>query len=74
MTKRLAASALGPRLEALRDRHRQLDALVHEEYRRPLPDLDRLRSLKRDRLRLKDALSELEGTMRTIARAPGQNH
>lgn len=73
MTKRLPAAALGPRLEALRARHRRLDALVHEEYARPLPDPGRLHSLKRDRLRLRDNLSELEGTMRTIARVPSRD-
>jgi len=74
MRTRVSARALGPRLEALRTRHRRLDTLVHEEYGRPLPDFDLLRSLKRDRLRLKDALSELEGTMRTIARTPHRTH
>lgn len=74
MKKRLSPAALGPRLEALRARHRRIDTLVHEEYARPLPDLGRLRALKRDRLRLKDALSELEGTPGLLDRGRHRFH
>ncbi|MBN2906299.1 MAG: YdcH family protein [Rhodobacteraceae bacterium] len=74
MTKRLSPGALGPRIAALRARHRRLDAMVHDEHARPLPDLVRLRRLKSDRLRLKDALSELEGALRTLDRGRHRIH
>lgn len=64
-----APGALGARIEALRARHRALDAQVTGEQRRPMPDLARLKALKRDRLRLKDAIFACEGALRTVDRA-----
>ncbi|SIO45802.1 Protein of unknown function [Rhodovulum sp. ES.010] len=69
MPRQIAGDGLGARIETLRARHRALDEEVRAEYRRPLPDLARLTALKRERLRLKDTLSDYDGALRTIARA-----
>jgi uncharacterized protein len=41
---------------SLKSRHADLDARIHEEERRPLPDAPLLVRLKKEKLRLKDAL------------------
>jgi hypothetical protein len=43
-----------PRIASLRERHAALDTAVSDEASRRIPDLDRLHSLKRQKLRLKD--------------------
>ena len=48
-----------PHLEMLRDKHARLDQVINEEYARPHPDEARLHELKREKLRLKDAISSL---------------
>lgn len=44
-------------VETLNARHAKLDAKLAEESRRPLPDPVRLTSIKREKLKLKEALA-----------------
>jgi len=46
-----------PHLEMLRDKHARLEQIISEEYARPHPDTARLHELKREKLRLKDAIT-----------------
>lgn len=46
-----------PHLDALSTRHRMIDGEIASELRRPLPDSVRLARLKREKLRLKDAIA-----------------
>ena len=41
---------------ALRNKHEALDRKINEEETRPLPDTIRIHSLKKEKLRLKEAL------------------
>ena len=54
-------------LEALRRRHRELDARVETESRRVHQDTVLLMRLKRERLRLRDELARYETLLRTPA-------
>lgn len=56
MPKKISPDRLMARIKTLRRRHRDLDAQVEEEQTRPLPDSQRLRQLKQERLGLKDAI------------------
>lgn len=42
---------------ALLSKHSQLESLIARESQRPLPDMARVAELKKQKLRLKDALS-----------------
>lgn len=42
---------------SLSQRHAQLEVRIATETRRPLPDMQLIRELKREKLRLKDELS-----------------
>jgi hypothetical protein len=44
-------------ISALEQRHRELDLALAEETRRPLPDTDAVRALKRQKLRVKDLIA-----------------
>ena len=46
-------------MDALRDKHTQLDRALAHEVSRPLPDEAKIASLKRQKLKLKDELSRL---------------
>ena len=61
-------AALSSRLAAMRRRHRTLDARVADEQNRPRPDATLLQKLKREKLRLKDELSRIDGLLRTLSR------
>lgn len=52
--------ATSARVSDLRNRHRALDDAIAEEVKRPHPDDDRLRTLKRDKLRVKDLMVAAE--------------
>jgi len=52
--------ALADRLVSLRQQHAHLEIRLDEENTRPHPDEDRLRELKRQKLRLKDEMSRIE--------------
>ncbi|MAE98788.1 MAG: DUF465 domain-containing protein [Geminicoccus sp.] len=44
---------------SLAQRHQQLEASILDEQKRPLPDGLRLQSLKREKLKIKEALTRL---------------
>jgi uncharacterized protein len=48
------------RIEALREKHAALERAIDEENRRPLPNDDVLSDLKRQKLRIKDQIYQLE--------------
>jgi hypothetical protein len=48
------------RIEALREKHAALERAIEEENRRPLPNDDMISDLKRQKLRIKDELYQLE--------------
>ena len=61
--------SLAARIAALSDRHDRLDQAIAEESRRPLPDLYKLRSFKRAKLRLKDEIASHQGILKTLSRS-----
>lgn len=52
--------SLQDRIEALRARHASLEQTLAQETNRPLPDTDAITGLKRQKLRIKDELFQLE--------------
>ena len=48
------------RIEALREKHALLDRAIDEETHRPLPNQEAIHDLKRQKLRIKDELFQLE--------------
>lgn len=52
--------SLQDRLQALREQHAALDRAIEEETRRPLPNQDAVHDLKRQKLRIKDEIYQLE--------------
>lgn len=52
--------SLQDRMESLRARHRSLEEAIDQEVHRPMPNVDLLSDLKRQKLRIKDQLAELE--------------
>ncbi len=54
--------SLQDRLEALRARHRSLEEAIDQEISRPMPNVDMLSDLKRQKLRIKDEIFSLEHT------------
>ena len=53
-------------LDSLRAKHRHLEALIEAELRRPLPDRIRLGRLKKEKLRIKERIVQLEATARPL--------
>jgi hypothetical protein len=49
-------------LEALKRRHRELESELHQLYRAPSADMLAVKSLKREKLRLKDEIERLSRT------------
>ena len=54
--------SLQDRIEALRARHRSLEEAIYQETSRPLPNVETLADLKRQKLRIKDQIVHLEHT------------
>ncbi len=54
--------SLQDRLDSLRARHRSLEEAIDQEIHRPLPNEDILHDLKRQKLRIKDEIVQLEHT------------
>lgn len=54
--------ALVNRLESLKKRHAQIEAILHTEETRPAPDILALHQLKRDKLHIKDEIGRLSRT------------
>lgn len=48
------------RIEELRARHRNLEQALGQEVGRPAPNLDAVSDLKRQKLRIKDEIVQLE--------------
>jgi hypothetical protein len=57
--------ALDARIRELGNRHRSLEAAIEEEMSRPAVDSLRLWDLKRRKLRLKEEMEILKGTLQT---------
>ena len=52
--------SLHDRIEALKEKHAALERALDEENRRPLPNHEAISDLKRQKLRIKDELYQLE--------------
>jgi hypothetical protein len=52
--------SLQDRIESLREQHAMLDRALDEEIHRPLPNQDTVHDLKRQKLRIKDEIFQLE--------------
>lgn len=52
--------SLQDRIEALRSRHRSLEQAIDQEINRPMPNMEMLSDLKRQKLRIKDEIVQLE--------------
>lgn len=48
------------RIAELSNRHRSLESQIHEEQKRPSADTVRLKSLKQEKLRIKEELRSLQ--------------
>jgi hypothetical protein len=48
------------RIEALREQHAALERAIDEENRHPFPNQDAISDLKRQKLRIKDEIFQLE--------------
>jgi hypothetical protein len=48
------------RVETLRARHRSLEQAIDEESHRPSPNSDLVSDLKRQKLRIKDQIAQIE--------------
>lgn len=55
--------AVEARLRELGARHQSLEKAIQDELRRPAADEDRLKELKRQKLKLKDELEALKSAM-----------
>lgn len=52
-----------PRLRTLEERHASLEARIADEDNRPRPDAEQLIRLKREKLRLKEEMERLKGSL-----------
>jgi hypothetical protein len=52
--------SLQDRLDSLRARHRSLEEAIDQEISRPLPNVETLADLKRQKLRIKDEIFHLQ--------------
>ena len=52
--------SLQDRIEELRAQHRSLENALGQEVNRPAPNLETITDLKRQKLRMKDQIAELE--------------
>jgi hypothetical protein len=48
------------RIEALREKHASLERAIDDEIHRPLPNQETVHDLKRQKLRIKDQIFQLE--------------
>ncbi len=55
-------SSLSERIETLRAQHRGLEEAIDREVSRPLPNMEAVGDLKRQKLRIKDEIALLEDT------------
>jgi len=54
---------LESRIDSLKTRHASLDRSIAEEDLRPMPDGDTLARLKREKLRLKEEMARMRGSV-----------
>lgn len=59
-------TSLDARANALVTRRHRLDTEIIDEMKRPVPCHLQLGQLKRDKLRLKDQIAEIEGVLTTV--------
>jgi hypothetical protein len=52
--------SLHDRIEALREKHASLERAIDEETHRPMPNQEAVHDLKRQKLRIKDEIAQLE--------------
>lgn len=52
--------AVEDRIRSLRDKHATLDHEIHNEITRAMPDGSKIAELKREKLRIKDTISQLQ--------------
>jgi hypothetical protein len=52
--------SVNDRIEALREKHASLERAIDEEVHRPFPNQDAITDLKRQKLRIKDEIFQLE--------------
>ena len=52
--------SVNDRIEALREKHAPLERAIDEEVHRPFPNQDAITDLKRQKLRIKDEIVQLE--------------
>jgi hypothetical protein len=52
--------SVNDRIEALREKHASLERAIDEEVHRPLPNHETVHELKRQKLRIKDEIFQLE--------------
>jgi hypothetical protein len=52
--------SLYDRIDALKEKHASLDRAIDEETHRPLPNQETIYDLKRQKLRIKDEIYQLE--------------
>lgn len=50
-------------IDALNEKHNQLEAAIREERIHALPDFDRINKLKKQKLKIKEELAMLEASM-----------
>ena len=53
----MASTAVSSHLHALQAKHADLDARLHQEMARPVPDTATIQALKKQKLRLKEAIA-----------------
>jgi hypothetical protein len=58
--------SLQDRIESLRARHRTLEESIDQEINRPMPNVEALADLKRQKLRIKDEIYQLEHTVHAV--------
>jgi hypothetical protein len=51
------------RIESLKERHAGIEMQLHDEEVRPAPDTSALLKLKREKLRIKDEIARLRGSI-----------
>ncbi|MEM1277998.1 MAG: YdcH family protein [Pseudomonadota bacterium] len=56
--------------EVIQERRAYIEERLEQENRHPLPDFLMIQALKRERLRLKDELTLIEGVIRTVGEPP----
>ncbi|HUI16092.1 MAG TPA: YdcH family protein [Alphaproteobacteria bacterium] len=51
---------IAERIDSLKAKHAALDAAIEEENNRPLPDATKIHDLKRQKLKIKDEMAQID--------------